>query len=421
MKHLWLCHLAVVAVSLLLPQSAVAVKRAKADDSEEADEIPSEPKQLEVDVFQATLLMSVSDDIVTATIEQSTLFQNNFLGSYNQLQNDPAVCDPFGRDLNDVVGYDPEFSPNSGGAQRTRRLQARMIPLLDDEEGDSFVIPESLRRQLQSFGGRSRNQTRVLLQVSGTCTDCSSDMNIFSNDVSNRRRTTRLLQDDLDLAQGTTCPPGSEIRTPTTEETVLVFNENNNASGLPYETTGIAQLFPQTCPAPLNDFAPDTYTFTLDLNPLTVPNFAFHDTMRYLTTEDYLSQYYNEFLSEGYCDPLYRYITQVDYVSSQILQRTQITYRIGGICRGCVDLFSNQTLPPAPTTPTEPSVRRRGRQQRKLSKQPRLLQEDQCWCASGVFGRPPTQAEFEEYLTRKFLDLSASVAVDNRLGVDDDP
>ena len=52
-------------------------------------------------------------------------------------------------------------------------------------------------------------------------------------------------------------------RAPTGDEYVVVFNVNNAASGLPFETKGILQLNDGTCPAPPNEFETKEYTFTL--------------------------------------------------------------------------------------------------------------------------------------------------------------
>jgi hypothetical protein len=80
-------------------------------------------------VFQATILLSVSEDILTATTSQAMIFQTNFVTSYNQLQSqqqqddDTIVCDPYHRILNEILGYNPNFHLNEGSTNGGRKLQ----------------------------------------------------------------------------------------------------------------------------------------------------------------------------------------------------------------------------------------------------------------------------------------------------------
>jgi hypothetical protein len=78
-------------------------------------------------VFQATILLSVSEDILTATSNQAMIFQTNFVTSYNQLQSQPQddaiVCDPYHRILNEILGYNPNFHLNEGSTNGGRKLQ----------------------------------------------------------------------------------------------------------------------------------------------------------------------------------------------------------------------------------------------------------------------------------------------------------
>ncbi|KAL3921740.1 MAG: hypothetical protein SGILL_002586 [Bacillariaceae sp.] len=364
----------------------------------------------------------VSPDILDASGGQINTFLENFLSSYNEIQSSPDLCDPLQRALDQIIGFDPDFQFQQEEVRR-RALTAELV----------FLDEQNLERDLQESRANftSRSNANVALTVSGTCSDCSASTPILGNDVTNRRHRRQLGSRNLN-----TCPPDAQQRPPTGDEYVLVFNDNNAASGLPFVTFDISQLEGGICPAPKNEMPTQSYSFELDVSPVSSSaantNWEFYDALHHLTEEDergndhVFATFFNDWLYNNYCDPLSRYVTEVAFESSEIrLKTSALTFSIGGVCRGCVELFGDETVPSAPTVPAEPTNRRLRQPKRRVmndaeaslkqQQQHRQLQGEQCWCKAGTLDRGPTQEEWEAQLTTLFLELSSTITNLNRL------
>lgn len=381
-------------------------------------------------VFESTVVLTVSNNINLATELELTTIGQNFVDSYNLGQADPSVCDPFNRTLTGVVKIQPAFTYS-----RRRGLEV---------EDNNSALPAaassseaaSSDRDLQFVSSRLnfRNSPPILngfsslmLVVSGTCSDCeaTSDAALF-DDVSGRRLVEDVSSDrkveagpvHIRSLQTYVCDPLTATSTSTTETAVLdILTFQNEVDGLStYEVSNITQISERACALPINEFGLDTYTFKLTIPPLDFPKMTFHDTMYHLTALNNFGEYFNDYSTRVYCDPLYRRITVSNFVGAEVhVDHTIMTFIVGGTCNGCTDLWGGLS------TRRQLSLRRTSsrslksnkvrrltwKQQQKQRQEERKLQGS-CYCNHDVEypDRGPIQMEFETYMSEKFFELA---------------
>jgi hypothetical protein len=399
-----------VATLLPLPVPAATLAPVPIVDGEQVDGTP--PQQ----TFESTLILSVSANIVVATDDELALLAQNFIDSYNIGQTDPAVCDPFERVLEGVSKIQTGFN------HRRRNQEVFNNTNINITQGTITPVFTDIKNSPPIITGLSN----LLLVVTGRCSGCSSGTMLF-NEVSGRRlvgeESSNGMAQERSLQTVAPSAPTACTSGPSTTAVLAILAEQNALDGLSaYEVFDITQIEDGSCPAPSNTFTNQTYTFTLEIPPLSFPQMTFHDTMYHLTEENNFGEYFNAFTTLGFCDPLFRRINIYDFVGAEVgVDRTIMTFVIGGTCNGCSDLWGGPAATRRRRSLRQEAVSskrkgRKGRGQRKLSakhdqqlQQGRNLQSDDiCYCAEGVLPRGPSKEEFEAWLTEKFFSIALS-------------
>mmetsp|Transcript_26187 Transcript_26187/g.48839 ORF Transcript_26187/g.48839 Transcript_26187/m.48839 type:complete len:437 (-) Transcript_26187:6-1316(-) len=365
-------------------------------------------------MFQATVVMSVSSDILLATEEQVMEFSQAFLTAWNRWEdNNPDVCDPLLRVLTSVTNIQTgfvysrrqrqrrqldsinvtEYSNSSNGSRQHRDMQ-------EEEENEEEQEPPSSSSTPALINLDHRVPfVDFLLGFDGSCNQCGDNDPLFADDVSNRFLQMESVGEVVPECSGT------EFRAPTEQECLNLFLEEIDELEFVTDVVSLKQVYSQPCPAPTNDFDSGTEgeSFVLDVSPfLERPSRfdsgwqAFSNALVEFTNPDVLLEYYVEF-QQGYCDPLFRKVDSAEFVVANVedAQTTLTMFGLDGECRGCSSLFDD---------------RRRHQMLRRMDDHhgKRMLQtEELCWCNWDSAPQAPTRQEFETFLSNKFLEVAS--------------
>ncbi|KAL3907353.1 MAG: hypothetical protein SGILL_008913 [Bacillariaceae sp.] len=352
-----------------------------------------------------------ASDFLLATNQQVLDFSQIFLDSYNSWEElNPAVCDPLLRVLVNVTFTARGFTAN-------RRLQH------DDDnppqQRDLQRRPGRRRGPRPSIVNFENDDVDFLLSFSGTCDGCETGDQLF-NDVSNRRlRNLRTLQ--------SACT-GSELRAPTEEEILDLFQSNIQNLTYVSEVSDLREVTNETCPSDDNRFSAtaDETTFTLTgvkrFSPTNAASFG--NALNVLTDRRAMIAFHEEFM-QGFCDPQYRTITRAGFGTADLETSSDgttttvvLTFTVlDGTCRGCTDLFDDVSL-----VRRQRRLRRLGgddvgsslvssHTQQAISQRSLQSGGERCWCSTQATQRAPTKEEFEVFLAAKFNELVTTAAV----------
>ena len=326
-----------------------------------------------------------------------------FKESYNKANAlNPDTCDPFLRRVDAVKAVQTDIE------------EVRRRNLLGDE-------PEDMERFLQAATRDLMETVLFHLTVTASCNKCPVDSLLFDDFLIDYTVSSTLRDDPYDerrlvegdaVASNTTlslysdrvleataclCPlERKQDRGPNLDD----FTENLQMAleGIaPFDSVGLLKEVDQIdCQesAPVSEF--DTVTI-LELNINDACNL---DQGQLQTIADSFVAFYNQEISESYCDEYFRSLTSAEIVRvGGLTLRGTVSFEIKltGLCRGC---------DPVKTDIFDMSIQKEGKSpsansRRALTKvidhsftERRLQEVEQCFCKAGAAARAPTEAEF---------------------------
>jgi hypothetical protein len=387
-------------------------------------------------IFEAAVVMVVSDNFLSASQAEVMAFSQLFLFTFNQWETlNETACDPFQRMLVNITETQRNFEYSRRGRRDLEEPQGGVLTDLDKDHvvgirnlQDSTSVWPSLApsqsmvpsqsnvpSSAPTFGltfNRVDGYSDFFLGVSGTCDGCESDDRLFDDAVAVATYRRRKLHKIRSLQES--CAEDNDLRAPLAREILEHFRVVLEAMGLPYDVINLREVLSEACPAPSNAFTAtsEESTYTI-LTNAAITSDGLNNALGTLTDPTTFVAIFAQF-TEDYCDRLYRRLTVAVSGTSEVSIEgdtviiTLSFQSLEGVCRGCENLFGipigvkQRYLREGNEKVAVMDSARSPQGKLQSSVTSRTLQEDLCWCNTNAIPRAPVQDEFELYLTAIF-------------------
>ena len=354
-------------------------------------------------IFTATIVVTFSSDILSATQEELDSLGQVVLAIYNR-ENvfNSELCDPNWRFVYSVdVQTDFEFSrrhrrtlesDESGGldVQQHPVHSLRGRVLVDDTDPSTSTAPSSAPTSTVVLEDQFAD---LLFTITGSCSDCDDDLNLLSDDVVGRRRLsskTRNLQELVPEDATCACSVDADPRSPTADELLAELDVAVNNLSYVSDAINVVEVDVERCSEELEIFE------TLQTVSFDVAAVFGSEAVPTTEIEEAFVCTYNRLITQQFCDPAYRTAMSATCIDEQIGSGTDstFTFAVDMKCHNCTGIFDRESVDVDPTVFS--TSRDAGKKRRFLSEsQGRFENNGQCYCASNGPRRAPTRAEFE--------------------------